>query len=153
MCGSSWSQSHMSALEEPSGTASGEQRTPEEEPKSLKYPISATSPLPRTHLPSSWLRMQKTKIHRASWHLCKRQHLLISVTVSWSSYDTVVGRTRAWAGRWMVGSTAEGIAQLLKTLLCSPRWAKASGPGSPTLLVTQSKLGMLLSPREAQNIS
>lgn len=150
MCGSSWSQSHMPALEEGSGTASGERSTPEEEPKSLKDPISAVSPLPRTHLPSPWLRMQKYKMHGASWHHCKGHHLLISITVSWTSYDT-----RAWAGKWVAGSTAGqlSIAQPLKTMLCSPRQAKASGPGSPVLLVTQSKSGRLLAPREAQGIS
>ena len=36
----------MPALEERAGTASGERSTPEEEPKSLKDPVSATSPSP-----------------------------------------------------------------------------------------------------------
>lgn len=98
-----------------------------------KRPHLSCIPLPRTHLPSPWLRMQKHKMHGASWHYCKGHHLLISITVSWTSYDT-----RAWAGKWVAGSTAGqlGIAQPLKTMLCSPRQAKASGPGSPMLLVT-----------------
>lgn len=44
---------------------------------------------------------------------------------------------RPKGSRWQ--GALQGIAQPLKTMLSSPRWAKASAPGSPTLLMTQSK--------------
>lgn len=143
---------HVRELLEPEPYASfgrGEQdclRGSEAHPRSI--------PLPRAHLPSPWLRMQKYKMQGASHH-CKGHHLLISVTVSWTLHDMVVGRTRAWAGKWVAGNTAGqlGVAQPLKTMLCPSRPAKATGPGSPALPVTQSKAGRLLVSRKVQSIS
>lgn len=145
----------MPALEVGSGTASGGVKHTRGGAQITKIPHLSCIPLPRAHLPSPWLRMQKYKMQRASRHHCKGHHLLISVTVSWTSHGTVVGRTRAWAGEWVAGNTAGqlGIARPLKTMLCPPRPARATGPGSAALLVTQSKPGRLLASREVQRIS
>lgn len=122
----------MPALEEGSGTVSGEQSTPEEEPKSLKDPISAASPSPR---PTSHPLSSECKSAKCTEHHCGGHNSLISVTISWTSYEKDQSLGRKVGGREHCRAAGHCTASGNHTVLLKggkSKWSRLSYPSGDT---------------------